>query len=308
MTRRIARVSRRHVQAAEVRGSEPRRRGGRAAPARTAAGCSSISLCMNDASSPASYDAGVDVDRRRRPCAVAERSCRYVVKPSAVTIASSPSSRCTTASCARRSRRGRRRRYISFSPTPMISGRAVAGHHDPVREVGVQHRDAVGALDRARARRATALAGSSASRAGDQVGEHLGVGLGQRSVDPVVGRARWRSAAALSMMPLWTTATSPFASVCGCALTSVAGTVRGPAGVADADLAPEPLRASSSPRSRTRPARLATLSPAGAEHGDAGRVVAPVLQPASGPRPAAGRPAGCRCSRRFRTCVCPIRR
>jgi len=53
------------------------------------------------------------------------------------------------------------------------------------------------------------------------VGEHLGVGVADQ-VDALVA-SRCRSAAALSMMPLWTTATRPLASVWGCALTSFAG-------------------------------------------------------------------------------------
>ncbi len=41
------------------------------------------------------------------------------------------------------------------------------------------------------------------------------------------------------MTPLWTTASSPSPPRCGWALASVGGTVRGPAGVADADPAPQ---------------------------------------------------------------------
>ena len=38
------------------------------------------------------------------------------------------------------------------------------------------------------------------------------------------------------MTPLWTTRRTPSPPTCGWALTSVAGAVRGPAGVADADV------------------------------------------------------------------------
>ena len=60
---------------------------------------------------------------------------------------------------------------------------AVAGHDDPVGEVGVQHRQAVGALDPAERLADLALEGVGL-RAGDQVGDHLGVGVG-RQVDAV---------------------------------------------------------------------------------------------------------------------------
>ena len=62
---------------------------------------------------------------------------------------------------------------------------AVAGHDDPVGEVGVHDREAVGALDHGQRLADLALEGVRVG-AGDQVGEHLGVGVGGQ-VDAVVG-------------------------------------------------------------------------------------------------------------------------
>ena len=99
---------------------------------------------------------------------------------------------------------------------------AVAGHDDPVREAGVQRRRCRRCPRSRRARRAPCPRGCRRSERRDEVREHLGVGVGAQ-VDARRRRAAARSAAALSMMPLWTTATSPLRSVCGCALASVAG-------------------------------------------------------------------------------------
>ena len=86
-----------------------------------AAGCSSISLCMKDSCSPASYIAG-SMSRVVAARAVAVRSCRYVVKPPVVTVAISPSSRWATVVVYRTSAPRSEATYISLSPTPMISG------------------------------------------------------------------------------------------------------------------------------------------------------------------------------------------
>ena len=61
-------------------------------------------------------------------------------------------------------------------------------------------------------------------------------------------------------MPLWTTATSPAVSVCGCALASVAGPCVAHR-VWPIPTLPANRRGSVSARSRTRPARLPTRSP-----------------------------------------------
>ena len=87
-----------------------------------------------------------------------------------------------------------------------------------------------------------------------------------------------RSAAALSMIPLWTTATPPDSSVCGWALASVAGPC-----VAQR-VCPMPVRAGE-PLGQVlaevaHPAGLlGHLDPGAAEHRDARRVVAAVLEP-----------------------------
>lgn len=70
---------------------------------------------------------------------------------------------------------------------------------------------------------------------------------------------RARNAAALSMMPLCTTATVPLMSVCGCAFTSVAGPCVAHR-VWPMPTRPDIRLGSTSARSRTRPARLVTLS------------------------------------------------
>ena len=84
------------------------------------------------------------------------------------------------------------------------------------------------------------------------------------------------------MMPLCTTASSPKLT-CGCALASVDAAVRGPAGVADAELRVEALglrgRFHLARRDRCG-ARGAVAAAVGAiEHGDAGGVVAAVFEP-----------------------------
>ena len=71
-----------------------------------------------------------------------------------------------------------------------------------------------------------------------------------------------RSAAALSMIPLCTTATSSLLSVCGCALTSLAGPWVAQR-VWPMPTLPVNRFGSCSLRSRTRPARLATRIPEG---------------------------------------------
>ena len=153
---------------------------------------------------------------------------------------------------------------------------AVAGDHDPVREVGVHDGDAVGAVDRGERVADLALEGVGRGR-GDQVGDHLGVGVG-RPARPRGRPAAAGAAAALSMIPLWTTATVPAASVCGWALTSLAGPC----------VAQRVWPMPTLPANRfgqgvgqvTHPAGpLGDLDAAAAEHGDAGRVVAAVLQP-----------------------------
>ena len=72
--------------------------------------------------------------------------------------------------------------------------------------------------------------------------------------------SRCRSVAALSMIPLWTTATAPAASVWGWALTSLAGPWVAHR-VWPMPTLPANRLGSASVRSRTRPARLATLTP-----------------------------------------------
>ena len=64
----------------------------------------------------------VDVERRRPSLVVGVRSSRYVVKPVAVTVASSPSSRWATVVVWRTSAARSEATCISLSPTPMISG------------------------------------------------------------------------------------------------------------------------------------------------------------------------------------------
>ncbi len=182
----------------------------------------------------------------------------YVRKSSALRVAISPSSRCTTWrvwATSAASVGGDEHLLLADAEDHRA---AVAGDHDPVGEVGVQHGDAVGALDRAQ-------------RLADLVLEGVGLGAGDRGGRAPRCRSRrrsrrrrrsscWRSSAALSMMPLWTTATLPFASMCGCAFTSLAAPC-----VAQRVWAmpawPRNRLGSSSPRSRTRPARLATLTP-----------------------------------------------
>ena len=62
------------------------------------------------------------------------------------------------------------------------------------------------------------------------------------------------------MIPLWTTATLPLASTCGCALTSLAGPWVAQR-VWPMPTLPLNRLGRSASRSRTRPAFLATLSP-----------------------------------------------
>ena len=105
------------------------------------------------------------------------------------------------------------------------------------------------------------------------------------------------------MIPLWTTATSPLVSVCGCALTSLAGPWVAQRVWPMPALAGEPLGQVLG--QVAHPAGLlGDLDAAAAEHGDAGRVVAAVLEPGQPLQQQRARPAGRRCSRRFRTCQC----
>ena len=91
-----------------------------------------------------------------------------------------------------------------------------------------------------------------------------------------------RSSEALSMMPLWTTATLPSASRCGCAFVVVGGAVGGPAGVGDARGAGEPLGDAglqlADPALGLDRLQAAGL-PGPAVMAMPGGVVAPVLQP-----------------------------
>ena len=80
------------------------------------------------------------------------------------------------------------------------------------------------------------------------------------------------------MIPLCTTATRPASSVCGWALASVAGPCVAQR-VWPIPVAPAKRLGRASPRSRTRPACLATRIPPVAEDRDARRVVAAVLEP-----------------------------
>ena len=155
---------------------------------------------------------------------------------------------------------------------------AVAGDHDPVGEAGVQDGDAVGALD-LRQRVAHLALERVRLRAPDQVGEHLGVGLGDQ-LDAEVGQpVPQRSGVVDDAVVHDGDVTLGVHERVG--VDVVGGAVSGPAGVADADLAGEPFRKRlgqvphpagllGDPEGRPRRA---------AEHREPGRVVAAVLEP-----------------------------
>ena len=139
-------------------------------------GCSNISLRMNDSCSPASYaDASMSTSVAVLPVE-ARSEWRIVLKPAAVTVAISPSSSTATVVVCRTIAARSEATYISLSPTPDDQRAAVAGHHDAVGEVGVQHREAVRPDDRAERVADLALQRVGVA-AGDEVGEHLGVGV-----------------------------------------------------------------------------------------------------------------------------------
>ena len=124
----------------------------------------------------------VDVDASSRALPVAvEVAARYVVKPAAVSVASSPSSRCATVVVWRTIAARSEATYISFSPTPTISGLPLRADDDPVGEVGVQDGEAVGA------RRSTR------ERVADLALERVGVGPRRRGGRAPRCRCRWRA-------------------------------------------------------------------------------------------------------------------
>ena len=107
------------------------------------------------------------------------------------------------------------------------------------------------------------------------------VSVSLRSSTPAASSSA-RSGAKFSMIPLWTTATAPVASSVRVGVAVGRRAVGGPAGVPDAGGAGDPAgwsAASALSRFSIRPARFSTHQPA-VEHGDAGGVVAAVLQPA----------------------------
>ena len=156
---------------------------------------------------------------------------------------------------------------------------AVAGHHDPVGVRRVQHRQPVGALDPGQRLDHLALEGLGL-RAADQVREHLGVGVGDQ-VDPGVRQPGPQGGSVVDD-PVVHDGDVTLGVDVRVRVDVVRRPVGRPAGVADADLAGEPLGQVLSqvthPAGLLRHPQRAPL--ARAEHGDARRVVAAVLQPA----------------------------
>ena len=175
--------------------------------------------------------------------------------------------------------------YISLVADADDQRGAVAGDDDPVGEVGVHDGDAVGALDRGRARRGPCPRGCR--RRTRRPGGRAPRCRCRRPARRRRRSSRCRSAAALSMMPLWTTATRPSASGCGWALTSLAGPWVAQR-VWPMPTLPANRLGSASSRSRTRPACLATLTPAAAEHAPRRPSRSRGTRAGPGPRAAAG--------------------
>lgn len=156
---------------------------------------------------------------------------------------------------------------------------AVAGDDDPVREVGVQHGDAVGALDLADGLADLALQGVGLGAA-DEVGEDLGVGLGEE--DHAVGGEPGAQVGGVVEDAVVDDGDLGVGVQVGVGVLVVGGAVGGPAGVRDADAALEAgrdpgLQVADAPLGldRLQPGRLGARL---AVDGDSGRVVTPVLQ------------------------------
>ena len=171
-------------------------------------------------------------------------------------------------------------RNISPSPTPTTSGElrraatTVSGCSASTQDEG-ERAGAGGGTRRAARRRASRprCRGAGPTRCAT-----VSVSVSLANSTPSLSSSA-RRAAKFSMMPLWTTATRPRASVCGWALTSV-----GAPWVAQR-VWPMPVLP---PRSRGGEFLVQVLDPAGllrdlqalrADERHAGRVVAPVLQP-----------------------------
>ena len=136
-------------------------------------------------------------------------------------------------------------------------------------------------------------------RTGRSGGASTSVSVSETSSTPSAASCS-RSVAALSMIPLWTTATAPSASRCGWALTSVAAPWVAQR-VWPMPSLPANRLGSAASRSRTRPGLLGDLEPAGAQDRDSRPSRSRGTPAGRGPRRSAGRPAGRRRSRRFHT-------
>ena len=231
----------------------------------------------------------------------------YVRKSSALRVAISPSSRVTTWRVWRTSAATSEATNISFSPMPRTTGRAVAGHHDPVREVArAAPRCRTCPRPPAAPRGPSPPACRPAERAMRWASTSVSVSE-TKATPSAVSLAR--SSAALSMMPLWTTATVPSASRCGCALTSLGAPWVAQRVWRDAGGAGEPLGDPRPPGRAPGPWPWhVRSSPDRPVIDDAGRVVAAVLQPLQTLQQQGRARHACRCSRRFRTCAVPLGR
>ena len=154
---------------------------------------------------------------------------------------------------------------------------AEAGHDQPVGEVGVHHGEAVGALDLGERVGNLVLEGLG-GRAGHEVGQHLGVGVGGQ-VDPVLAQSRAQRRGVVEDAVVHDGHAARGVGV-RVGVGVGGGAVRGPAGVPDAEATLEAARqvvgeVTHPPGALGQPQRVL----AAAEHGDPGRVVAAVLEP-----------------------------
>ena len=244
----------------------------------TASGCSSISLRMKDSWSPASYAAG------SMSSFLAARSVSVALQVLAVrrVAAGGQGGHLAVAEVHDRGRVADQRGQVGGDVHLLVADaddqRApVAGHDDPVREVGVQDREPVGALDPAERLADPTLEGVGV-RAGDQVGDHLGVGV-RRQVDARLGELRAQRRGVVDD-PVVHDGDVTLGVDVRVRVDVVGRAVGRPPGVADADLAAEPL-GQLGLQVPDPPGLLHDLEAlAGAEHGEARRVVAAVLEPA----------------------------
>ena len=201
------------------------------------------------------------------------------MNPSAVSVASSPSSRCAT-----RGRVADQGGQVGGDEHLVVADAddqraAVAGHHDPVGVRRVQDRQPVGALHPGQGLDHLPLQ-RLRLRAADQVRQHLGVGVGDQ-VDTGVRQPGPQRGGVVDD-PVVHDGDVALGVDVRVRVDVVRRPVGRPAGVADADLAGEPLGQLlgqvAHPAGLLRHPQPALL--ARAEHGDTRRVVAPVLQPA----------------------------